>query len=255
MAFRRTLALSVGAVAGILASAAFPRGSADFCDGEQLARAPHTPGAYARRAQGAYCDGNVIVPNAGRLEIVSVVSGAASGDPAVAPLVVNLARGNLPDDLEKSDLHLIAVSLSSSGSYQLDTGIPAARASFSLGKESGLAQLRLTAADVGWVAELPDYKGRRVIVPVAFSNRSTADISVLVRPALHSLEVSYQLLHGDEVVGRGTGTRRSQDDSLYEIRIPAAGTPALVGLKVWSRSTADDVELDQFYLARSAVIP
>jgi hypothetical protein len=220
----------------------------EFCDTHHVSKGVEDPQRYASRANGTYCDGAVIEPNAGVLTIVSVTSGT-SIPIANVPAALKFSRASIPNDTRNQDLVLRGLSLDPAVTYQLDARIHASIDVFTVGTESGMRRLRLSSEDVGWVAYIPNYKGRRLVVPVVRGGPTESEIVILVRPALNSQGVRFEVLKDGAVMQTGSGSATGSDRSIFQLNI-SRGDPSLVEIKVWSVSTANDIESDQFFLAR-----
>lgn len=121
--------------------------------------------AYAERAGGRYCDGEVFVLSSGDVDVVSFHFGAARATPIIAPTSIDISRVFKSMDGVPDELLLSSTSLSSKGNYKLDALLSRARPTVELGRDSAFAKLAIAADQVGWLVSYESSQWGRILVP------------------------------------------------------------------------------------------
>jgi hypothetical protein len=221
------------------------------CAGTYQTDSRNTALSYGPRDHGRYCDGTVYVRNGGRLETVAAMVGNVQGKPGESPVHLRLLEESLPSGVPAGAVRLNGQSYAAQGDYRFDALLVYGTIQMDVGPESALAHLGMDASNVGWLASMGEFLGKRLVIPVSGTGpQNDSTIVLFVRPTLHVTASNYQIIVDGRIIEEGHGTQSAKDGSLFEFKI-GCGISRIPEIKIWTTSPAGDVESDGFYLLRN----
>lgn len=248
---RRVLVGLTAAVIAVSAPGVYAQ-ARDYC--LPIARQSGNGAAYAERP-GGYCDGSVFQPNAGsgELAVIGIMTAPLEGDPAKQAFQVTAIP--VPTTIRNvvAPFQLQGVAASPAINYRLDAVLTAPGRPLSIGPESAMARMSLTADKVTWLAWSETSRSGPVYVPVAGRGLTNGNVTVTVRPTLKAAYLVHRIKadDGTELTPWTESPGHARRGLPISIII-RAGEPRLVVVEIKATSRQGDVQVCSLRLVRPA---